>query len=401
MAPLCRGGPSVSNIRLLKQLDWWLAAAVLALCLYGLLMIYSATRAPDASGLAQPSTFARKQALWLVLGLASFLLTVAVDYSTMARWHVPLYTAALFLLAAVLRIGRAPTGAASWIAVGSFQLQPSEIAKIAVILSLAAYLGRRLSSVRHLRVLLASLLISLPTVALVLLQPDFGTALVLIAIWLGVAFVAGARLPHLVGVLAVGIAVFAVMWNLDRLPLDQVRPAPLGRLMAKARLRDYQKQRLTIFLNPQADPLGAGYHIIQSRVAIGSGQLWGRGLFHGTQSRLRFIPERHTDFIFSVVGEELGVLGAGAMLALYFFLFWRGLRIALRAPDPLGSLLAAGALSMFIVHTVVNIGMSINMMPITGLPLPFVSYGGSNLLVSFIAFGLLQNVHVRRDRIVF
>ncbi len=389
------------DIRLLRRLDWWLLAAVLALCLYGLLMIYSATRGPDATGLSPPSDFARKQALWIVLGLAAFLLALVFDYAALARWHAPLYLGALVLLVAVLKVGQAPTGAVSWIAIGGFRLQPSEIGKIAVILSLAGYLARRADAVSRLSVVLVSLLIPAALIVLVLLQPDFGTALVIAAIWFGVIFLAGARLRHLAGVFACGVALFALMWNLDRIPADRVRPAALGRVLEKAALRDYQKERLTTFLNPHADPLGAGYHIIQSRLAIGSGQLVGRGLFHGTQSRLRFIPERHTDFIFSVVGEELGLAGAAVMLLLYFFLFWRGLGIALRAGEPLGCLLAGGAMSMLIVHTVVNIGMSVNIMPITGLPLPFVSYGGSNLLASFIAFGLLQNVHIRHDRIVF
>jgi len=391
----------VIDARLLKRLDWWLFAAVLLLCLSGLLMIYSATRSPQATGLAPPSTFVQKQALWLVVGLLAFALTLLFDYERIARWHIPVYCTTVGLLVAVLKIGQSPTGASSWIALGSFHLQPSELAKIAVILSLAAFLGLRVDAIRRLRVVLASLLIPAIPVLLVLLQPDFGTALVIIAIWFGALYLAGARARHLAAVFVGGIALFALMWNLEHIPLHRVLPEPTARVIAKAALKDYQKRRLTIFLNPQADPLGAGYHIIQSRLAIGSGRLAGRGLFRGTQSRLRFIPERHTDFIFSVLGEDLGLLGALAMLALYFFLFWRGLRVALRARDPLGSLLAAGAISMLIFHTVVNIGMSVNIMPITGLPLPFVSYGGSNLLASFIAFGLLQNVHMRRDKIIF
>jgi len=389
------------DIRLAKRLDWWLLAAVLLLCLYGLLMIYSATRAPDAAGFAPPSEFARKQALWVLIGLAAFAFTLFFDYEKIARWHIPLYAFILLLLVAVLKIGRSPTGAASWIAVGGFRLQPSEFAKIAVILSLAALLSQRIGAIHRLRVVLASLLIPAVPVFLVVLQPDFGTALVIIAIWFGSLYLVGARARQLGAVFACGLALFTAMWFLDRVPLERVRPAPLGKVLAHARLKEYQKRRLTIFLNPQADPLGAGYHIIQSQLAIGSGQLLGRGLFRGTQSRLRFIPERHTDFIFSVVGEELGLVGSLGMLLLYFLLFWRGLRIALRARDPLGSLLAAGAISMLIFHAVINLGMSVGIMPITGLPLPFVSYGGSNLVTSFVAFGLLQNVHIRRDKIVF
>lgn len=389
------------DARLLKRLDWWLLGAVLALCLYGLVMIYSATRAPEATGLPPPSDFARKQALWIVVGLAAFGLALVFDYERIARWHLPLYVLVVGLLGAALVIGRAPTGAASWIALGPFHLQPSELAKITVILSLASFLGHRIDAIHRLGVVLASLVIPAVPVLLVLAQPDFGTALVIIAIWFGALYLAGAKARHLLAVLGTGVVVFVLMWNLDRLPLDRVAPEPVARAVSQIALKDYQKRRLTIFLNPQADPLGAGYHIIQSRVAIGSGQVLGRGLFHGTQSRLRFIPERHTDFIFSVVGEELGLGGALVMLLLYFFIFWRGLRVAIRARDPSGSLLAAGAVSMLIFHTIVSIGMSVNIMPITGLPLPFVSYGGSNLLASFLAFGLLQNVHIRRDKIIF
>ncbi len=386
--------------RLLRRLDWTLFLAVLALCAFGLIMVYSATRASDAAGLAAPSPLALKQAMWMLVGLAAFALTILFDYERIARWHVPIYAATMLLLAAVLVIGRAPTGAVSWIAIGGFRLQPSELSKIAIVLSLAGFLSRRIDAIGRPRVVLLSLLIPAMPVLLVLMQPDFGTALVIIAIWFGSLYLAGAKARHLGAVFAIGVALFAVMWNLDRLPLRGA-PRPIAKMVSKVALKDYQKRRLTIFLNPQADPLGAGYHIIQSRVAVGSGEAVGRGLFHGTQSRLRFIPERHTDFIFSVVGEELGLVGSVAMVALFLFVFWRGLRIAIRARDSLGTLIAAGAISMLIFHAVVNIGMSVNIMPITGLPLPFVSYGGSNLLASFIAFGLLQNVHMRRDRIIF
>ncbi len=386
--------------RLLGRLDWTLLLVVLALCAFGLVMIYSATRTAQMTGITPPSSFAQKQALWMLIGLAAFVLTLAFDYEKITHWHVPIYVASLLLLLLVLVVGRAPTGAVSWIAIGGFRLQPSELSKIAVMLSLAAFLSRRMNSIQQSRVVLRSLLVPAMPVLLVLAQPDLGTALVIIAIWFGALYLAGAKARHLGAVFAVGLALFALTWNLDRLPLRDA-PKPVSKFLAKAALKDYQKRRLTIFLNPHADPLGSGYHIIQSRVAVGSGGVFGRGLFHGTQSRLRFIPERHTDFIFSVIGEELGLVGSAAVVIIFLFLFWRGLRIALRARDSLGTLIAAGAVSMLIFHTVVNIGMSVNIMPITGLPLPFMSYGGSNLLVSFIAFGLLQNVHIRRDRVIF
>jgi rod shape determining protein RodA len=391
---------AVPDPRVLRRLDWTLLLAVLALCACGLVMVYSATRAGEAPGSAPPGPLAHRQALWMLIGLVAFLLTVAADYDTIARCHIPIYVGALVLLVVVLVAGRAPTGAASWIAIGSFRLQPSELAKIAVLLSLAAFLSRRIDAMGQPRVVLLALLIAAAPVLLVLLQPDFGTALVIIAIWFGALYLAGAKARHLGVAVVAGAALFTLMWNLDRLSL-QAMPSPLAKIVSKVALKEYQKRRFTVFLNPQADPLGAGYHIIQSRVAVGSGRAFGRGLFHGTQSRLRFIPERHTDFIFSVVGEETGFAGSLAIVALFLFVFWRGLRIAMRARDSLGMLLAAGAVSMLIFHTLVNIGMSINIMPITGIPLPFVSYGGSNLLISFIAFGLIQNVHIRRESIIF
>ena len=389
------------DARLLKRLDWLLFGVVLALSVGGLVMIYSATRSPEAAGLSPPSAFAQKQLLWLLISLVAFALTILFDYQKTARWHLPFYVVAVGLLVAVLKVGFAPTGATSWIAVGNFRLQPSELAKIAVILSLSNFLARRMEAIGTAQVVLKSLLLAGVPVLLVLLQPDFGTALVIVAVWFGSVYLAGVRAKHLAAVLACGVVIFGAMWNLDRLPADRIQPRVLGKIVSHGSLKDYQKRRLAVFLNPQADPLGAGYHIIQSRVAVGSGRVWGRGLFRGTQSRLRFIPERHTDFIFSVVGEELGLAGASAMLMMFLFVFWRGLRIARHARDPLGSLLAAGAVSMLIFHTVVNVGMSVNIMPITGIPLPFVSYGGSNLLASFIAFGLLQNVHMRRDKLIF
>jgi len=384
----------------LRRLDWGLCLAAAALCLFGWLMVYSATREAGAVGWAAPSAYARKQAVWLGLGALAFLLALLADYRTLARWHLPFYLATLAALALVLVVGTRPTGATSWFHLGGLRLQPSELAKIAVILSLSAFLARRAGDLGRLAIVLRSLAIVLLPVLLVLPQPDFGTALVMLAIWFGSLALAGARGRQLALVLGCGLALFALMWNLDRIPDASLR-SPLGRVVGLARLRDYQKRRLTIFLDPHADPTGAGYQVIQSRIAIGSGGIFGRGLFHNTQGRLHFVPEQRTDFIFSVVGEELGLAGCALLLALFFFIFWRGLRIAMRARDPLGSLLAAGVVSMLAFHTVVNVGMSVNVMPITGIPLPFVSYGGSNLLASCLGFGLLQNVHLRRERAIF
>jgi rod shape determining protein RodA len=218
---------------------------------------------------------------------------------------------------------------------------------------------------------------------LILKQPDLGTSLVLMSIWFGMLYIAGARVKHLALILAVGALMAFVAWHVPGV------------------LKDYQKARLTSFINPEADPRGSGYHIKQSRIAIGSGQFTGKGLFKGTQSQLRFIPEQHTDFIFTIVGEEIGFLGSSILMLLYFGLMWRGASILSETEDYLGRLIAAGILSMFLFHILVNLGMTMGIMPVTGVPLPLFSYGGSNMLANLTAIGLLMGIYVKRHKIAF
>jgi rod shape determining protein RodA len=368
--------------RLLKHLDWPLIAGALGLVLYGLAMIYSASFTNRALTGGDPLYFLKRQAIWLGLGLVGAAALAYVDYQALARFHRIIYAALLGALVAVVISGHAAGGAARWIEAGAFKIQPSEFAKLGLVITLGALLARREQTIRRTGTALTALLHAAVPAGLIALQPDLGTALVILTLWFAMLFLAGARRLHLAVAAVVMVALFAGAWH-----AGIVRP--------------YQKARLSVFLDPSVDPLGSGYHIIQSQIAVGSGQFMGKGYLHGTQSQLHFIPAQHTDFIFTVVGEELGFIGAVGVLALYLLVLWRGLRIMDHADDRLGALLAGGVVVVFAIQMLVNIGMTINLMPITGLPLPFFSYGGSSLLTSMTAVGLLLGVGMRRQRIRF
>ena len=368
--------------RLLKNVDWPLIGAILALSLLGLALVYSASFSNRALTGGDALYFVRRQGIWLAMGLAAAALFAYADYRRLARLYRPLWAMIVIGLLAVLVGGHAAGGAARWVGTGSFRLQPSEFAKVGLIVTLGALLARRQQTVTRPRTVAAALVhVAIPA-AFIALQPDLGTALVLVVLWFVVLFVAGARKLHLgLAALALGL-LFAGAWRYEL-------------------LRPYQKARLASFLNPNADPLGSGYHVIQAKIAVGSGQLRGKGYLGGTQSQLHFIPAQHTDFIFTVVGEELGFIGAACVLALYLVVLWRGLAIMDHADDTLGVLLAGGVVAVIATQVLVSVGMTMNMMPITGLPLPFLSYGGSSLLASMIAAGLLLSVGMRRQRIRF
>jgi len=364
--------------RLLRKCDWLLAALCVILALYGLVAIYSASMSNDRLTGGDRWVFMRRQAISLAVGVAALALAVYVNYEALARLAVPLYLINLLALGAVARFGSISGGAGRWIGAGAFRFQPSEFAKIILAITLAGMLGRGAPRTRA--VALSSVHVAVP-IALVFMQPDLGTALVLAVIWVAALFLAGVSKWHLAAI-AAGIALIGVVaWH-----------TPL--------LKPYQKARLTVFVNPSADPLGDGYHINQSRIAVGSGQWLGKGLLKGTQSQLHFIPAQHTDFIFTVVGEELGFAGAAALLALYGLLLWRGIDAAARAKDAFGRILAGSVAAMLAFQVFVNIGMTAGIMPITGLPLPFLSYGGSSLVAAMIGVGLLLNVGMRRQKIL-
>lgn len=374
--------------KLLRTLDYTLLVTALLIILYGLVAISSATHVTNPTG-ADPYLFMKRQALWAFLGFSVAFLLICWRYEELPRYSTFLYVGNLALLAVVLFVGHQALGAQRWIKLGPFLLQPSEFAKLTVIVTLASFLTRREGKLKRVRDLIpVFLFVGLPLL-LILKQPDLGTSLVLVAITFGMLYMAGApgRVLFLLGVTGLGGAVF---WVWAHLKFGVWLP-----------LKEYQVTRLTIFLNPWQDWQGAGYHVIQSQIALGSGGLLGRGLYNGTQNQLNFLPEQHTDFIFSVVGEELGFIGASALLLLYFLLIYRGIKIALAAKDTFGRLIATGIVTMILFHILVNVGMTMGIMPVTGIPLPLFSYGGSALLTNLAAIGLLENIYVRRQQIIF
>jgi len=368
---------------------------------------------------------------WLI-GAIGFVISLAIarvryDNLMQSRWII--YGLTNLSLLAVLFLGTSALGAQRWITIGGFNVQPSEFAKLGIIVTLAAILSDRAAST--LPVLVRTLVITAVPWALVFVQPDLGTSLVFGAITLGVLYWGDANpgwllllisplvsaiffnliglSPWFIGLLALWIALTGFVgwktlpWHrfgaVGALALNLVA-GELGHI-AWGVLKDYQKDRLTLFLDPDKDPLGGGYHLIQSRIAIGAGELWGRGLTQGTQTQLNFIPEQHTDFIFSAIGEELGFVGCFIVLLVFWVICLRIIIIAQNARDNFGSLLAIGVLSMLVFQLIVNIGMTIGLAPVTGIPLPWISYGRSALLTNFVAIGLVQSVSNFRQRLNF
>ncbi|MBO8128592.1 MAG: rod shape-determining protein RodA [Peptococcaceae bacterium] len=374
--------------RILKNLDYSLILAVALILLLGLVAISSATHV-TGNDAQDAYRYVKMQLLWVFLGTAAAVTLLFWRYEELVRYYKILYVVNLVLLAAVLITGREALGAQRWIQIGPFSFQPSEFAKIIIIVTLAAFLAEREEQLSRFRDLLPVFaFIGVPMV-LIMLQPDLGTSLVFVGITIGMLFMAGAK-PLLLGGLVAGGLFTAIGWIWAHLNYGVWLP-----------LKEYQLQRLIIFLDPWSDWQGAGYNMIQSQIAIGSGGLWGRGIYNGTQNQLNFLPEQHTDFIFSVLAEEMGFVGVIILLTLYFMLLYRGVQIAAQARDTFGTLIAIGIVSMLIFHIFVNIGMNIGIMPVTGLPLPYFSYGGSAMLADLIALGLLLNIWVRRQKIVF
>lgn len=374
--------------KFLRSLDYTLLVTAALIIVYGLIAISSATHVTNPTG-EDPYSFMKKQLIWAALGFTVAFFFMGWHYEELPRYTTALYIINLALLTAVLFVGHTALGAQRWIKLGPFLLQPSEFAKFIIILSLANFLARREGKLSRLRDLMPVFLYTGLPLLLILKQPDLGTALVFVAIMFGMLYMAGARTALLLTLGSSGLAA-ACGWVWAHLNYGVWIP-----------LKDYQLDRLTIFLDPWQDWQGAGYHMIQSQIALGSGGLLGRGLYCGTQNQLNFLPEQHTDFIFSVVGEELGFIGAGTLLILYFLLLYRGVRIATAAKDSFGRLAATGIVTMLVFHILVNIGMTIGIMPVTGIPLPLFSYGGSAMLTNLAAIGLLENIYARRQKILF
>ncbi len=356
-------------LRYLAKVRWLVLVVALALSGIGLATIHSASS-------ELPVDYLPRQAVWVALGLVAFLLGFAVDYLKLAKFSLPIYLASLALLVAVLVFGDEVSGARRWIGFGRWRLQPSELAKVATVLLLARYLAAVNRRVLELKEVGIAALIAGPPMLLVALSPDLGSAAMFVPMLVGMLLLAGVQWRLLVIGALIAVLVGAGAWSLV--------------------LLDYQKDRVRTFLSPGSDPLGAGYQLRQSKIAVGSGQLTGRGYGQGTQSQLRFLPARHTDFVFAVLAEEWGFLGVGGVLTLYAVYILNGARVARRARDRTGILLVVGLLSVFSVHVLYNTAMVVGLVPITGIPLPFLSYGGSFTLANFFATGLILGVDFRR-----
>ncbi|MBI3318286.1 MAG: rod shape-determining protein RodA [Candidatus Omnitrophica bacterium] len=358
--------------RQLQGIDRPFLLTTLILLGIGFLVLYSASL--QKSQLLGVS-FIWRQLTWAMIGGALALILVEVDYHRWLEWAYWLYGVNLLLLLLVLAVGVTRGGAQRWLEIGGFTLQPSELAKITTVLALARTLGSRGGVVQGWRALFVSAALTALPVVLILMEPNLGTACVFLAIAFSMLLVCGIRLKIVGYLLGAGVLLAPLAWW---------------------RLADYQRSRLLVFLNPNLDPLGAGYTVVQSKIAIGSGGLWGEGWLSGTQNQLNFLPERHTDFIFSIIGEEWGFLGTSLTLALFAFLLYRAILIATQTRDPFGRLLVTGLSAMLATHAVVNTGMTLGMMPVVGLPLPLMSYGGSWLLTCLVAVGMILSVGVRR-----
>ena len=355
-------------------------AIFVMLCLLALGVVTLYSIEPVDPFQAKKMPFYVRQLVWMGVGMVAFVLMAWIDYHVIIRWAYPLYGLSLVLLVGVMLTGQTVGGARRWISLGFISFQPSELAKISVLLALAkifsVHPARKGLSVGALFLPIAFIL---PPTLLVLKQPDLGTALAMLSILMGMVFVLGLRSKVLVYTLLLSILTLPFSW-----------------LFFWNHLKDYQKNRLMTFVDPGRDPSGSGYHINQSKIAIGSGQLWGKGLGEGTQSQLKFLPAGHTDFIFSVYAETWGWIGVALLLALFLFLVLWGLWIALRAKNLLGSLLAVGIVSLFAFHGVVNIGMALGSLPTVGIPLPLISYGGTAMVTTLGLLGMLLNINLRR-----
>lgn len=359
--------------RLYRDFDKALIVMVFIAFLFGIVILYSATQ---SKALRFTESYLLRQMNWMAIGAVFLVITMKISYQRFIDISYLLYGINIILLILVLMLGHVRLGAQRWFSIGAFTFQPSEFMKLNLILALSNYIGARGEAMRSAKNLSISFLLLSAPFLLVLMQPDLGSALILVPISFSMLLVGGASPKQMSILLVSGTASLPLFWKF---------------------LHGYQKQRLLVFVNPNVDPLGAGYTIIQSKIAVGSGGLFGKGWLSGTQNQLNFLPERHTDFIFSVVGEEWGLLGALGLVLLYFMIVKRALNIASSTSDVYGKSIATGIAVMIAMQVIINIGMTIGLMPVVGIPMPLISYGGSSLIATFIAVGLLLNVGMRRS----
>src|SRR6058998_3714338 len=352
--------------------DMWIFGAVVLLLSAGVVMVYSASAIVAADRFHDPYLFLKKQLVWALLGAGCLLVALRIDYRRLERlgWPVLLAAGVLLVLVLVPPLAQPINGTRRWLRLGPVSFQPAELAKLALVLYLAAFLAKKGEAIAELRRgLVPPLAVAGLLAALVLAQPDLGNCLTLITLTFTLLFLAGGRVQHLGLVLALALPPLVVaIWA-----------AP------------YRLRRIVAFLDPWSDPRGSGFQIIQSWLALGNGGIFGQGI-GASRQKLFYLPESHTDFIFAILGEELGFVGAAAIVALFVVLIWRGLRIGLRAPDPFGGYLALGITVLIATQVLVNLGVVTGLLPTKGLPLPFVSFGGSALLVTLVSTGVLLNI---------
>lgn len=360
--------------RLLANFDWILCGIVLLICSIGIIAMYSAT-----AGSYNMEVYRSRQVFWMLLGFMVAFLTVLVDYRIFAKWGYLFHTGVILLLILVLFIGTGGPGSPveRWLAVGPFFIQPSEFAKFSLVLSLAHYFrdSRKIGSLGGVELIWPTLIMGIPFV-LIVRQPDLGTALLLLILFVPIIFLVGIRMRTMMIISGMIMVSLPVAWFYV--------------------LKPYQKDRVLTFLNPDRDPLGTGYHVIQSKIAVGSGELWGKGFGQGTQGQLNFLPAHHTDFIFAVFSEEWGFIGAIVVLVLFLLLILWEMSYVLKTRDRVSAVLIVGIVTVITSQVVINIGMVLGLMPVVGVPLPFFSYGGSSMLSMMFGVGLLLNISMRR-----
>ena len=371
--PVRQRGPSLLRIDLLL----FLAAVGLIAC-----SIYTLGTATQDDVPGSPYHYVIRQSVYGAVGIALMLGLARFDYSRIREWKLGIYTVLILSIVAVLGLAAATRGSKRWLELPFFRFQPSELGKVLLVLALSAFVIDRMRRLGDRDTTSRIMVLALVPAMLVIAQPDLGTGLVYVTIALAILFVAGTKWTHFaaLGALA-AVAVFGVLVMAPAAGMEVLKP--------------YQVDRLTAFVNPSDDPQDQGYQLKQSITAIGSGQKTGRGADQATQTKLDFLPEHHTDFIFSVVGEEFGFAGAALVLSLYALLIWRGLRILTTAKNLYGALIAGGIVAILMFQVFVNVGMTVGIMPVTGVPLPLMSYGGSSVIVTFLAVGLLQSIHVQ------
>jgi rod shape determining protein RodA len=358
--------------RLWSQLDIRLIILTMTLIVIGLFNLYSA----NANIPGEEGSFYQRQLVWFGIGILLALAVFLIDYRYYEDFAYPFYLVVIVILVGVLIYGLVAGGGQRWIKLGLFYLQPSELMKIALIFALARYFARRESKEGYrLRDLFIPVVITMVPTVLILKQPDLGTAMVVVFIFCSIVMFVKIRFRSFLMIATSIILATPFFWFA---------------------LKEYQRTRILSFFNPEMDPLGSGYHVIQSKIAVGSGGIWGKGYLQGTQCKLHFLPEHHTDFIFAVLGEEWGFIGCAVVLGLFLALILWGLTRGVRTQDRFGAIVAFGVTAMIFWHVVINIGMVVGMMPVVGLPLPFLSYGGSSAVITLIGIGLLLNIRARR-----